>query len=152
MLVRVAKRLVTLGLLILTLMTMSLAMAAANTVPPSAVDDQSFPITANDLKPSSCAGLNLSAVVVGSGLVFGTAANELVLGRGGLDVIAAGGGDDCVLGGGSADLLFGGTGNDVLLGMGGNDFLYGGAGTDVCDGGSGSDAADSTCETITNVP
>jgi|Deesub1362A_J573_1020465.scaffolds.fasta_scaffold00787_4 Ca2+-binding RTX toxin-like protein len=152
MLARVAKRLLAMLLLALVLSTITWAIAASNTVPLSYADDDSFPVTANDLKPSDCASLNLAAVVSGSGFVFGTSANELILGSSGADLIFAGGGDDCVMGGGGADFIFGGSGDDVLLGMAGNDYLSGDGGTDICNGGSGVDSASTSCETLISVP
>jgi Ca2+-binding RTX toxin-like protein len=81
--------------------------------------------TANDLKPPECAGVNVTAVVVGND---GTGANELVLGDATGALVRGRGGNDCVLGGG------------------GNDDVRGNAGTDVCIGGPGTDTFN-TCET-----
>jgi Ca2+-binding RTX toxin-like protein len=156
------------GLSILLAGTMA-AYAAANTVPATRLGQQSIAITANALKPSACASLNLANIVTGSGTINGTNQNDLVLGSGGDDDMTGRGGTDCLMGGSGADtltgsngvdILLGGDGDDDLLGSGGNDTLYGeagndtlngGAGTDVCDGGGGTDTA-TNCETITNVP
>jgi hypothetical protein len=77
--------------------TMASAMAAANTVPASKASDTTRPITANDLKPTACAGLTLSARVTGSGTFGGGAASELIVGGPGTDVISGNGGADCIL-------------------------------------------------------
>lgn len=104
------------------------AHTAANAVPATRVGTSSAAVTANLLKPSSCASLTLSTLVTGTGTFSGTAAANLVLGSAGVDRISALGGSDCVLGGG------------------GNDRLTGGAGIDVCIGGPGTDTF-VTCET-----
>jgi Ca2+-binding RTX toxin-like protein len=132
--------------------------AAAIAIPGSSGGTQVVgAITANDLKPASCAGINLTAVVSGAGAINGTAANELILGSAGADTITANGGDDCILAGGGDDLVDAGPGFDVLLGGSGDDTLnggddddtlYGGPDTDICSGDAGADtfpAAD--CET-----
>ena len=52
----------TMGLLVLILISAILAVAATNTVPVSGADESTWSTTANDLKPSECAGLNLTEV------------------------------------------------------------------------------------------
>ena len=134
--------------LLLTVITVSSAATAANVVVESGADHDSFLITANDLKPPECAGLNLTAIVTGSGTFQGTAANELILGSANADNIRGRGGDDCILGGRRGDTLRGNQGNDVILGGRGRDTINGGNGTnDICHGGSGSDSFNG-CETI----
>jgi Ca2+-binding RTX toxin-like protein len=152
MLGRVARRWAVLALFTLALLAIHLAMAASNTVAGTAADDQSLPVTVNDLKPPECAALNLINIVAGSGTVNGTNANDLILGSAGNDRLNGLRGDDCVLGGDGNDRLRGRGGDDILLGMGDDDILSGGRGTDICDGGSGIDAARADCETILNVP
>jgi len=112
------------------LFVLGVALTTTNVVPSSRAgsSDLGQP-TANQLKPSQCAALNLTAVVVGSGAFAGTSAAELVLGSTGVDAIRGQGGSDCILGG---------LGNDSLRGDGG---------TDVCIGGPGIDTFHSTCET-----
>lgn len=105
------------------------ALTAANTVPATRAGLTSQSIGPNDLKPTDCAGITLTALVVGSGVFEGVAANELILGGPGADQIRGRDGDDCVLGGG------------------GDDQLRGDAGTDVCIGGPGTDTLDANCET-----
>ena len=144
----------------LTVVNAASAVAAGNSIPSSRVDEASYSITANDLKPSQCAGINLTNIVTGSGNFNGTGANDLILGSAGADNIRGQGGDDCIVSGngddrlsglGGADVLLGGGGDDTLLGGQGNDDLYGGAGYDDCDGGNGTDSGNS-CEVMTNIP
>jgi Ca2+-binding RTX toxin-like protein len=122
------------------------ALAASNTVPGSRASDSQDPITPNDLKPPECAGLNLTAKIVGSGTLTGTNAAELIIGGPGADTISGGGRGDCILGGGGADNINGNAGNDVVLGGAGNDTINGALGSDVCYGEAGTDTF-SNCET-----
>ncbi len=104
------------GLFAVIVLTSMTAIAAANTVPPSQVDDQSVSYNVNHLKPSACSGIVLSNLVTGSGTMTGTAGNDLIIASSGADVIDGAGGNDCILGGGGADTITGGDGNDVCLG------------------------------------
>jgi len=116
------------GLIALILASTIGAVAAANTVPPSRLTDQSRPITANDLKPPECAALNLTTLVVcpaGGGPCNGSGARNLILGSPNVDDISGGGGNDCLLGGGGDDILDGGGGKgDVCIGGPGNDAFF----------------------------
>ena len=103
----------------------TLGLTAANVVGASRANDVSRSVTANQLKPTACAALNLVSVFVG---VNGNALANLVLGLPGPETRGGAGGNDCVLGGG------------------GNDTVQGGAGTDVCIGGPGTDSF-TGCET-----
>ena len=116
------------GLAALVVASVISALSAANVVPGTKADQQSFSIGPNELKPPECAGLTLTATVTGSGTFNGGAASELVLGSALADTIRAGGGNDCIVGGG------------------GNDTIRGEAGTDACIGGPGTDSF-FTCET-----
>lgn len=137
----------------LIIMTLSSAIAAANTVAGSAADDSSRSITPNDLAPPECASLNLTNLVVGSGNFNGTNNNDLILGSSGADSANAKSGDDCVFLGDGDDTLKGGNDNDVLLGGGGDDDLRGEKGTnDYCYGGSGTDTSDGKCEWEDSIP
>jgi Ca2+-binding RTX toxin-like protein len=98
---------------VLAVATLATALAGANTVPVTHAEDVVRSIGPNELKPSACSGIALTATVVGTS---GTGANELVLGGPSVDSILAMGGNDCVLGGGGADVIDGGPGNDVCLG------------------------------------
>jgi Ca2+-binding RTX toxin-like protein len=125
------------------------AFAAANSVPASRLDDDSFSITANNLKPVECNGLNLTTIVVAGD---GTAGNDLILGTAGNDTLRGSDGDDCIVGGGGDDTLDGQKGNDVLLGQDGNDSLKGSQDTDICNGGAGIDSGHQSCETEIDIP
>jgi Ca2+-binding RTX toxin-like protein len=113
------------------------ALAAANLVSATGVDDLRVVINANALKPPECAALNLSAVIVGSGTFSGGGSNALILGSAGADTIRGQGGSDCIIGGGGNDDLRGGNGTEVLIGGPGADTINGGSGADVCYGYSG---------------
>jgi Ca2+-binding RTX toxin-like protein len=111
----IAKFLMT-GLLLLAVANLVTAIADANTVPPISLGDQSRALTANDVKPPECAGLDLVDVIGGSGIIDGTPGNDLILGSPGVDTIFGAGGDDCILGRGGADTLDGGPGEDICSG------------------------------------
>jgi Ca2+-binding RTX toxin-like protein len=128
------------------------AFAAANTVPFSRLDQDSFAITANELKPNRCNSLNLTNIVVISGSGAGTSGNDLILGSAGDDSIRGGDGDDCIVGGGGNDSLQGQKNNDILLGQEGDDTLQGNQDTDICDGGPGTDTGHNSCETEIDIP
>ena len=104
------------GMFAVVVMTPMTAIAAANTVPPSQVDDQSVSYNVNHLKPSACSGIVLSNLVTGSSTLTGTIGNDLIIASSGADVIDGAGGNDCILGGGGADTTTGGDGSDVCLG------------------------------------
>jgi Ca2+-binding RTX toxin-like protein len=109
--------------------TTMLGLMAGNTVPGSKAANRSSVVTAEQLKPSTCNGITLTAVVTGSVTVTGGTASELILGSSLVDAMSGGNGDDCILGGAS------------------NDSLNGGPGTDVCIGGAGVDTFNASCET-----
>lgn len=109
--------------------TTMLGLMAGNTVPGSKAANRSSTVTAEQLKPSTCNGITLTAVVTGSVTVSGGGASELVLGSSLVDAMSGGNGDDCILAGAS------------------NDSLNGGPGTDVCIGGPGTDTFNASCET-----
>lgn len=122
-----SKKLIRLALISLPLMIVFsaiYALTAANTVPESGADLVTQSATANQLKPSDCSGLDLTAIITNGS---GTMNNDLVLGSSG------------------ADTLTGSDGNDCLVAGSGNDSLDGGAGTDICIGGDGTDTF-SNCE------
>jgi Ca2+-binding RTX toxin-like protein len=136
-------------LLAMILLSVVGAVAASNTVPFTRLDQDTFTITANDLKPSECSSLNLTTIVVGGN---GTNGNDLILGSAGNNTIRADDGDDCIVGGGGDDTLQGQRGNDIILGEDGNDSLRGNQDTDVCDGGPGTDSGHPSCETEIDIP
>jgi Ca2+-binding RTX toxin-like protein len=117
------------ALLLLVLVTvLGFAVTGTNIVPATHAGISTQATGPNDVKPSSCGGITVTARVSGSGVITGTAASELVLGSTALDTINGLDGNDCIVGGG------------------GNDLLDGGLGTDVCIGGPGLDTFNS-CET-----
>ena len=119
------------GLLVVATLSVTtiLGFAASNSVPASKAADRTSTVTAENLKPAACNAITLTAVVTGSGIFAGGAANELILGSAGIDSISGNGGNDCIVAGG------------------GNDTLNGGSGTDVCIGGPGINTFNSNCET-----
>jgi len=139
-------------LIALVVVNVASAFAAANSVPATRLDDDTFPISANDLKPAECSSLNLTNIVVIAGNGSGTNANDLILGSSGSDSLRGSDGDDCIVGGGGDDSLDGQKGNDILLGQDGNDRLRGSQQTDICDGGAGTDSGHNSCETEIDIP
>lgn len=152
MITRLVFRLSFLSILVLAMLTVVSAFATSNIVYESGADDDTFPITANDLKPSQCNGLNLTNIVVGSGFIIGTNSNDLILGSSSDDIVFARQGDDCLVTGAGNDTLRGNNDNDYLLAGSGDDDLRGNSGTDVCNGQSGSDTGHATCETEIDIP
>jgi hypothetical protein len=125
------------------------AVAATNTIPSVRADVDTLGVSANDLKPPQCNGINLTNIVdIGAGET-GTSANDLILGTKNNDPeIRGGAGDDCILGGkGNERQKIDGVWSPGLYGEGGDDVLIGGPGNrDHCDGGDGTDTYYS-CET-----
>jgi Ca2+-binding RTX toxin-like protein len=152
MISRLVYRLGLLSVLMLGLLSVISAFATSNIIYESGADDDSIGITANQLKPSECNGLNLTNVVTGSGFIVGTNANDLILGSSSGDVVFARQGDDCVVTGAGNDVLRGNNDNDYLLAGSGDDNLRGNQGTDVCNGQSGSDSGHASCETEIDIP
>lgn len=108
-------RRVVLGAALVLALVAGSAFTAASSVPRGSVGSHGASVTANEVKPNECAGLDLSDRVYGGS---GTGGNDLVYGSGTVD---GGSGDDCVVGGSGDDTLVGGAGNDVCIGNGGND-------------------------------
>jgi hypothetical protein len=131
---RLLSRLVIFVLGILLLVGIITAAAAANTVPPSRLADQTSAIDPLvSFRPTECDTLNLNNFVLcpaAGGDCHGGNGNsrDLILGSQYDDNITAGNGNDCIVGGG------------------GNDTINGGPGTDVCIGGPGTDTFPN-CET-----
>lgn len=139
-----------LAFLLFLLLSIGVALSATNSVSTSGLSDQTINITANDLKPTECASLNLTniqIVTAGVPLTSTRNSNDLIFGTSGADDITAGKGQDCVLGGAGDDILNGDQGGDILLGGAGNDTIDGGPGTDICYSGGGTDTF-ARCETI----
>jgi Ca2+-binding RTX toxin-like protein len=120
------------GFLIVAAGANSLAASAAGIATPNTGLTSYVQVTtANDLKPPACAGIVLTDVVSGSGVIIGVGnTNELITGSTGVDTIDGKLGDDCILGGS------------------GDDDITGGNGTDVCIGGGDAGDVFTTCETI----
>jgi len=116
--IRFTFQLMLFGLIMLVLISVVTAIAATNTVPSTRLDNQVESITSNDLKPYSCASLDLRNIVSGSGTITGTSENDLILGSSGDDIITGLAGDDCILGGDGIDTISGGDGNDICNGGG----------------------------------
>jgi len=114
-------QLVTFGLLALILVSVGTAFAAGITVSSSNIGKQSVLVTANDVKPSACAALNLTNLISGSETLTGTEGNDLIVGSSGADMIDGLSGDDCILGGGGDDTITGNEGTDICLGGPGTD-------------------------------
>ena len=89
------------------------AFTASNTVSVSGMDDESHSITANQLKPSACSGLDLDTIITNGS---GTTGNDLVLGTADGDTLNGGDGNDCLVAGDGVDTCTGGAGTDVFLG------------------------------------
>jgi Ca2+-binding RTX toxin-like protein len=100
-------------------------LAASVFVPATKLDAITSLVRANDLKPTDCAGIDLQNLVVGSGTVRGSQANDLVLASPVSDHMLGKGGDDCLVGGGGNDELDGGPGTDACLGGPGTDVFVG---------------------------
>jgi Ca2+-binding RTX toxin-like protein len=148
---RVSRIFWTVMLLLVTLSVFS-AFAAANTVEGSGAEDTSRGMGANAIKPPECNALNLTNVVIGSGNIQGSNANDLILGSGSADKINAKKGHDCVVGGGGDDEIRAGDDDDILLGGPGDDDLQGEKDNDICYGGDGTDTTDGSCEIIDGIP
>lgn len=115
------------ALVAVAVLTLVAAFAATNAVPATKLGSslRSSPPTANELKPSACAALNLTEWFSGSGNVnAGGNGNSLLLGGAGIDTLRGKNGDDCLVGGAGADTLNGGPGSDVCIGGAGiNTFI-----------------------------
>jgi len=151
--IRTLFRFVMLSFFALLILSIGSAIAAANAVAESGADEDVLSVTANDLKPNRCNGINLVSVfnLDGDGannLVVGTAGSDTMRGRGGDDCVVGGGGSDNIRGNNDNDVLLGGAGNDTIRGNPGDDDIYGQAGNDTCIGGPGADTF-STCESVT---
>lgn len=124
MIFHLLRRFVPFILVILILASVFSVVAAANTVPSSRLGDQKSAINASTLKPTQCAALNLTTIVVcpvTGGACNGTTGNDLIIGSVFADAIKGNKGADCILGGGGDDNITGGSGGDVCIGGPGTD-------------------------------
>ena len=97
------------------------AATLSTTTPESSAGTYNQPITADDMKPPECAGITLTHVLGGGGVITGIGnRNELITGSAGVDDIRGMLGADCILGGAGDDSLDGGEppGSDVCIGGG----------------------------------
>lgn len=95
------------------------ASAASTTTANSGLTLYTQVTTADDIKPASCAGIVLTSVISGNGVIIGIGnTNELITGSAAVDTIDGKLGDDCILGGASDDDITGGNGTDVCIGGG----------------------------------
>ena len=118
-----ALRYLTILLIALVIVTSMTAIAAANTVPATRVEDIPISFNINNIKPYACAGMPLTNLVSGSGILTGTPGNDLIIAGAGADSIDGLGGDDCILGGGGDDNITGGDGSDACISGPGADTL-----------------------------
>jgi Ca2+-binding RTX toxin-like protein len=123
---RLISQLAIFGLVALLMVSIFTAAAASNTVPSARMDNVSSGINANVLKPSQCAALNLTTIVIcpSNGTCNGSAKSELIIGSTNADTIKGKGGADCILGGDGDDDITGGAGGDVCIGGPGNDTFH----------------------------
>jgi Ca2+-binding RTX toxin-like protein len=117
-------RLFIITLLVIFTTSTIFAFAANIAVPMTRLTDQARAITANTLKPTTCAAITLTDLIVCTGgNCDGTSANELLLGTSGGERIRGRGGTDCIVGGGGDDRLVGNAGVDVCIGGPGTDIF-----------------------------
>lgn len=101
-------------------------LAAGTTVPATNLGSSVRATGSNDLKPTDCSALALTATVAGSGTVTGTnGVAALILGGAGVDTITGKNSSECILGGGGNDSIAGGSGIDVCIGGPGTDTFTG---------------------------
>ncbi len=106
------------SLVFLVLLNSIYALTATNTVPESGLDYDVIPITANQAKPSDCASLILTSIIVNDA---GSSGNDLLLGTSNNDSLSGNDGDDCIYSGNGDDTLDGGAGSDICIGGAGTD-------------------------------
>ena len=97
------------------------AAAVSTTTPGSSAGVYNQLITVADLKPPECAGITLTHVLGGGGVIIGIGVrNELITGSAEVDDLRGMLGDDCILGGAGDDSIDGGKppGSDVCIGGG----------------------------------
>lgn len=102
------------------------AYTAANSVPPTNVDDQTLDVRPTPLAPpSECDGMTFAVTGSGSGVIAGSLGNDWIIGSDQTDTISGLDGADCIEGKGADDVIDGGLGNDVCLGGPGVDVFVG---------------------------
>jgi Ca2+-binding RTX toxin-like protein len=111
--------------LVLIVVVSSYAMTSANTVPVTALEDSTKPISIGDFFPM-CAGFPLDEII------FGPFPNNTYKGDKDRNCIIGTNADETIKGGAGADVIYGGGGNDNINGQGGRDYIDGGPGIDTC--------------------
>jgi hypothetical protein len=82
------------------------AFTASNTVSASNAGLSTVAITPNTLKPTECAGVNLTALVTGSGgNVQGNVGGTLIIGSSTSETLKSSIGNNCVIGGAGSDTV-----------------------------------------------
>ncbi|MEO8541260.1 MAG: hypothetical protein ABI577_16080 [bacterium] len=94
---------------------------AANTVPSTRAGVSVLRADPDQMRPTQCNSLHLTAIIRGAGSFSGSKNNDLILGGPGNDDINGGKGDDCIIGGSGTDKIDGGGGNDICIGGSGTD-------------------------------
>jgi Ca2+-binding RTX toxin-like protein len=112
------------GLVLIIFASALTAYAAGMTIVESNIGFRSVAVSANEIKPAACSGLDLTTIVRGAGVINGTSGDDLILGSSGADTINGMGGNDCILGDGGNDLIDGGDGLDVCIGGNGSDSFF----------------------------
>ncbi|HCR69956.1 MAG TPA: hypothetical protein DIW23_00800 [Anaerolineae bacterium] len=111
------------SLIVIVLASTLTAIATTNTIPPTRLDNVILSFQIGHLRPSACAGLTLTTLITGSGVITGTAGNDLILTSSNIDTIDGLGGNDCIVGGGGDDNITGGDGNDICIGGAGENIF-----------------------------
>lgn len=118
---RLIFRFLVFGLMVIVIASTLTAIAATNTIPPTRLDSVILSFQIGHLRPSACAGLTLTTLITGSGVITGTEGNDLILASSSIDTIDGLGGNDCIVAGSGSDTINGGDGNDICLGGAGED-------------------------------
>jgi Ca2+-binding RTX toxin-like protein len=107
------------------------ASAVSNSTSDSSAGTFNAAITPNDLKPADCAGITVTHLQTGSGVIIGIGQRS-----------------ELIVGSGAADTIDGKLGNDCIVAGGSDDDITGAQGTDVCLGGGDAGDVFATCETV----
>ena len=89
------------------------ATAASVATPNTNLSFEVQVVDVNNMKPASCAGVTVTNVVGGSGVITGTSQADLITGSAGDDTLNDLGGTDCLVAGDGVDDLRGGQASDV---------------------------------------
>lgn len=98
------------------------AYTAANSVPPTNVDDQTLDVLPTPrTPPSECDGMTFDVTGTGTGVIAGSLGNDWIIGSDQADTISGLDGNDCIEGKAGGDIIDGGPGEDVCIGGDGTD-------------------------------